>query len=128
MVLADRYIYTLMARDMVRGMDEDWLKNLYGMALVPDAVFYLNVAAGGTRAAQLRQVPRAGLLGKRHGPRPVARHVRQFPEIPGADGRAVQAAADAPTAFTIVDGNRSVEDINAELRKKIEAVLAGKPD
>src|SRR5262245_54887750 len=44
MVLADRYIYTLMARDMVRGMDEAWLRNLYGVALVPDAVFYLNVS------------------------------------------------------------------------------------
>jgi dTMP kinase len=42
-VLADRYIYTLMARDLVRGMDEAWLKNLYGIALVPDAVFYLDV-------------------------------------------------------------------------------------
>jgi dTMP kinase len=42
-VLADRYIYTLMARDMVRGMDQAWLKNLYGIALEPDAVFYLNV-------------------------------------------------------------------------------------
>jgi len=42
-VLADRYIYTLMARDMVRGLDEAWLKNLYGIALEPDAVFYLNV-------------------------------------------------------------------------------------
>src|SRR5687767_11906095 len=43
-VLADRYIYTLMIRDMVRGMDEKWLKNLYGIALVPDIVFYLNVS------------------------------------------------------------------------------------
>src|SRR5271168_355230 len=42
-VLADRYIYTLMVRDMVRGMDEAWLKNLYGIALEPDVVFYLNV-------------------------------------------------------------------------------------
>src|SRR5215470_9989708 len=42
-VLADRYIYTLMARDMARGMDEAWLKNVYGTALEPDAVFYLNV-------------------------------------------------------------------------------------
>ena len=42
-VLADRYIYTLMARDMVRGMDEAWLNNLYGIALEPDAVFYLTV-------------------------------------------------------------------------------------
>src|SRR6266536_4491384 len=44
MVLADRYIYTLMVRDLVRGMDEVWLKNVYGIALVPDAVFYLNVS------------------------------------------------------------------------------------
>src|SRR5580765_6311655 len=44
MVLADRYIYTLMARDLVRGMDHKWLENLYGMALVPDAVFYLKVS------------------------------------------------------------------------------------
>src|SRR5215470_848157 len=44
-VLADRYIYTLMARDMARGMDEAWLKNLYGIALEPDAVFYLEVDA-----------------------------------------------------------------------------------
>src|SRR5882757_5948109 len=44
-VLADRYIYTLMARDMVRGMDIAWLKNLYGMAPVPDAVFYLAIDA-----------------------------------------------------------------------------------
>src|SRR5258707_6532072 len=42
-VLADRYIYTLMARDIVRGVDEAWLKNLYGIAIEPDAVFYLNV-------------------------------------------------------------------------------------
>ena len=43
MVLADRYIYTLMVRDLVRGMDMAWLKNLYGIALVPDVVFYLDV-------------------------------------------------------------------------------------
>src|SRR6266508_1863379 len=40
-VLADRYIYTLMVRDLVRGLDEAWLKNLYGISVVPDAVFYL---------------------------------------------------------------------------------------
>jgi len=44
MVLADRYIYTLMARDLVRGMEPGWLRNLYGIALVPDAVFYLEVS------------------------------------------------------------------------------------
>jgi len=42
-VLADRYIYTLMARDMVRGLDEDWVKSLYSIAIKPDAVFYLKL-------------------------------------------------------------------------------------
>ncbi len=87
-VLADRYIYTLMARDMVRGMDETWLKNLYGIALEPDAVFYLNVAPGGTGPAHFRKKRGAGLLGERHGLGPVARHVRQLSEV--SDGYAEQ--------------------------------------
>ncbi|NLX37721.1 MAG: thymidylate kinase [Chloroflexi bacterium] len=40
-VLTDRYIYSLMARYMVRGVDRCWLQSLMGIALVPDAVFYL---------------------------------------------------------------------------------------
>ena len=43
-VLADRYIFTLMARDLVRGAEAGWLESLYGLALVPDAVFYLDVS------------------------------------------------------------------------------------
>ena len=42
-VLADRYIYTLMTRDIVRGADREWVRSLYGMALVPDLVIYLKV-------------------------------------------------------------------------------------
>jgi len=44
-VLADRYIYTLMARDIVRGADRGWTRNLYSPALLPDAVFYFRVGA-----------------------------------------------------------------------------------
>ncbi len=43
-VLADRYIYTLMARDIVRGADLKWVQNVYGLAVVPDIVFYLKVS------------------------------------------------------------------------------------
>ena len=42
-VLADRYIYTLMARDLVRGANPEWTENLYSPALIPNAVFYLQV-------------------------------------------------------------------------------------
>lgn len=43
-VLADRYIFTLMARDLVRGADPAWLESLYSMAVVPDAVFFLQAS------------------------------------------------------------------------------------
>ena len=42
-VLADRYIYTLIARNVVRGLDRKWSHNLYGFAIKPDLVFYLDV-------------------------------------------------------------------------------------
>ncbi|HWP44137.1 MAG TPA: thymidylate kinase [Blastocatellia bacterium] len=40
-VLTDRYIYSLIARAIVRGMDPDWIKAVYGLALKPDSIFYL---------------------------------------------------------------------------------------
>jgi len=42
-VLADRYIYTLMARDAVRGISTSWSHNLVGFAMKPHLVFYLDV-------------------------------------------------------------------------------------
>jgi dTMP kinase len=40
-VLADRYIYTALARARVRGVDRAWLANLYKFAIAPHLVFYL---------------------------------------------------------------------------------------
>jgi dTMP kinase len=40
-VLTDRYIYSLIARAIVRGLDPKWIKSVYGLALKPDAVFYM---------------------------------------------------------------------------------------
>ena len=42
-VLTDRYIYSLMARALVRGADPKWIRSIYGLALKPDAIFYLKV-------------------------------------------------------------------------------------
>ena len=40
-VLTDRYIYSLIARALARGLDKTWVRNTFGFALVPDRVFYL---------------------------------------------------------------------------------------
>jgi dTMP kinase len=42
-VLADRYIYTAFARDIVRGCSRNWVHKVYSYALKPDITFYFKV-------------------------------------------------------------------------------------
>jgi len=42
-VLCDRYIYTAFARDVARGMDPQWVRELYSFAVKPTAAFYFRV-------------------------------------------------------------------------------------
>lgn len=125
MVLADRYIYTLMARDLVRGMDEDWLKNLYGVALVPDTVCYLNVAP--EQLVQRNFSKNQALDFWESGvdlglSRDMFDSFLQYQALMEKQFKRLQATY----GFSIVDGHRSADEINAELRRKIESVLAGK--
>jgi dTMP kinase len=125
MVLSDRYIYTLMARDLVRGMDEAWLKNLYGMAVVPDAVFYLNVSP---EQLVQRNFAKNHVLdywesGMDLGlSRDMFDSFMKYQELVAREFRRLQTSY----GFNIVDGNCSPEEINAELQRKIEGVLAAK--
>ncbi len=41
-VLADRYVYTAYARDVARGCDPDWVRNLYSFAVKPTLGFYFH--------------------------------------------------------------------------------------
>ncbi len=42
-VLADRYIFTAFARDIVRGADREWVRDLFGFAPIPHLVLYLRL-------------------------------------------------------------------------------------
>jgi len=42
-VIADRYMYTAFARNMVMGADPVWTRELFGFALTPDLVLYLEI-------------------------------------------------------------------------------------
>ena len=42
-VLADRYVYTAFARDAVRGVNREWLRELYSFAVQPSLAFYFDV-------------------------------------------------------------------------------------
>ena len=124
-VLADRYIYTLMARDMVRGMDEKWLKNLYGIAPEPDAVFYLSVEPNELVQRNLSKTAtldywESGMdLGLS---RDLFDSFLKYQAQMGEAFRKLQKIY----GFEIVDANRATDSITKELRQKIRALLAEK--
>ena len=124
-VLADRYIYTLMARDMVRGMDEAWLKNLYGIALEPDTVFYLNVPP---EELVQRNFAKNAALDYWESGMDLGLSRDMFDSFLKYQ-TAMQVAfrqLRKNYGFTVVDGNRPVSSITKELRKKIRALLLEK--
>ena len=42
-VLADRYAFTAFARDVARGVDPEWVRNMYSFAIKPDAAIFFRV-------------------------------------------------------------------------------------
>jgi dTMP kinase len=122
MVMADRYIYTLIVRDLVRGLDEKWLKNIYGIALVPDAVFYLDVAP---QELIERNFAKNHSLdywesGMDLGLSPeIFDSFFKYQSLVAARFKDLQATY----GFTIVDGNKSPDDVNLELRNYIGRLL-----
>lgn len=42
-VLADRYVYTAFARDVARGCDPEWVREVYSFAVEPTVGFYFRV-------------------------------------------------------------------------------------
>jgi dTMP kinase len=121
-VLADRYIYTLMARDIVRGADPEWIKEVYSIALVPDAVFYLWVPP---RVLAQRNLLKTAALDYWESGMDIRRHgdmyecfIRYQLQIQ-KHFRAMQTTY----RFRTINGNRSPRVIAQELRSKIDAVL-----
>jgi dTMP kinase len=123
-VLADRYIYTLMARDMVRGMDQPWLKNLYGMALEPDGVFYLSV-----EPAELvqRNLAKSATLDYWESGMDLGLSPDLFDSFLAYQGRMKDAFKELQKSydFEIIDANRPVEAVTKDLRKRISLLLNG---
>jgi dTMP kinase len=124
-VLADRYIYTLMARDLVRGMDARWLENLYGIALVPDAVFYLKVSP---EILVQRNFAKDFALDYWESGMDLGLSRDMFDSFIRYQGLMAQQfeRLQATYGFNIIGGDRAPDEVNAELQQKTEQVLATK--
>ncbi len=121
-VLADRYIYTLMARDIVRGIDRKWLRNLYGMALVPDAVFHLQVSPENLIE---RNFAKDFMLDYWESGMDLGISRDMFESFIEYQKRIVATLGELKQeyGFRTIDGDRPVDEVQSELRAGIGKVL-----
>jgi dTMP kinase len=122
-VLADRYIYTAIARAGVRGVDSQWIRRLYGFAIAPHLVFYLRIDAD-----QLaRRVLEAGGMEYWESGMDMKAGddiYESFKSYQRALLKEYSAMADE-FGFRVLEGRKSVTSIQEELRRQIGEVLDG---
>src|SRR5262249_6986443 len=120
-VLSDRYIFTALARAGVRGVDRQWLRNLYGFAIAPHMVFYLNVDVktliGRVLASSGMDYWESG-MGLKHDDG----IYESFPTYQSKLLREYSSMADE-FHFRVVDARRPVDRIQDELRRNVAAFL-----
>jgi dTMP kinase len=121
--LTDRYIYSVIARAMVRGVDYGWLRELFGYALVPDAVFYLEADLD-------HLIPRV-LVGEGFDYWESGMDVLRGDDI-FENYRVYQTKLLAQFRqigkeykFITVDANNSVQEIFSDLRRRLKPILKG---
>jgi dTMP kinase len=140
-VLADRYVYTAFARDEARGLDKQWVRNLYRFTLEPDIVFYLHISPEEAVKRRVTLQQRVALE-----ERPEKRGEKKQKKLPERLATAAQLPSLAPDTlesfrdfemkmysqyqdmqkefdFTVVEGNQSIDLVQATLRRAVLRLL-----
>jgi dTMP kinase len=122
-VVADRYMYTAFARNMVMGADPDWTRRLFGFALVPDLVLYLEIDVENL-------VPRV-FAGKGMDYWESGMHLAlgtdMFDSFLRYQRRLIEEynALSREFGFLAVDARRPIDDIQTDLQAHISRYLEG---
>jgi dTMP kinase len=120
-VLSDRYIYTALARAGVRGVDRQWLRSLYGFAIAPHLVFYLNIdiktLIGRVLESRGMDFWESG-MDLKHGDD----IYDSFRTYQSRLLKEYSSMADE-FHFKVVDARRSIDRIQDDLRKRVAAFL-----
>jgi dTMP kinase len=122
-ILADRYIYSAIARAVVRGADERWIRDVYGFAPIPDKILYLKLnvneliertinSSKGFNYWESGMDLRLGNDMFDSFKEYQSRLLRQFDSMTQEYG------------FQVIDANRSADEIADDLRLAIDGVLA----
>jgi len=124
-VLADRYIYTLMARSNVRGIGRAWSHDLFGFAVKPDLVFYLDVPP---EDLFHRVFQKYGSLDYYESGADMGLSDDLFESfVLYQKGIAKEfKLMEAKYGIVRIDGGRPITEVNADLQKRIDDYLRGR--
>jgi dTMP kinase len=117
-VLADRFIFTLIARSVVRGINRDYLTGLYAMALRPNLTFWLNVRP---ETAFAREFKKAQAISYWEAGRDMSLShdlYWSFVRYQTMIMREFEVMAKR-NAFIELDGEASVSTVNRQLRQRV---------
>jgi len=122
-VLSDRYFYSIIARNVVRGADPEWARKVYGFAVKPDIVFYLK--------ADLNNLVRRVLRGRGFDYWESGMDVRfadnlhdSFVKYQTQLIKQFDQMADE-FGFVTIDANRSAQEIFDDLKSHTKKLLNG---
>lgn len=121
-VLTDRYVYSSIARSIVRGADPNWIRDVYRFAPTPHAVFYLKVDV---EHLTPRVLTRGGFDYWESG-MDFQEESEIYPSFLRYQNRLLRAfdALVDQYDMTVVDANRSIRDVFASLREGVRSVVS----
>ena len=123
-VIADRYAFTGFARDVARGVDPNWVRNLYSFAFQPDLALYFQVdidtaveriTASRAKIKYYEAGMDLGLSDKK---------IPSFRLFQGMVLDEYEKMADEFN-FKIIDANQPVEKQQKEIRGLVSSMLRG---
>ncbi|HZY92124.1 MAG TPA: dTMP kinase [Thermoplasmata archaeon] len=126
-VLADRYIYTLMARAIVRGASREWAKKLYSFALRPDLIILLDAK---TEILLHRSIGKYGSLDYWESGMDLCLSRDRFESfyLYQERIRTEYEWMEAEYGFHRVDANRVPSQVHADVRRLVQKVYRDLPE
>ena len=123
-VLSDRYIYTAIARDVVREPDTQWIRNLFSFALIPDLVLYLKLDMESL-------IPRAiESGGMNYWEAGMDLHMGQdlFDSFVNYQSRLVEEYNKLAKEFDfeVIDSSKEVDAIQKDIQEKVKSMISEK--
>lgn len=120
-VLADRYVYTAWARDMVRSQDPRWIRDTLSFGIVPDLVIYLRIDA----ESLVPRVIESGGMNYWESGMDMALADNIFDSFKKYQKRLIEKYDEIAQTegFEVVDARQSVQDIHEAIKHKVMLLL-----